>query len=240
MRNVVWFSCGAASAVAAKLAVKELENVDVVYCDTGGEHPDNKRFLKDVEKWICRKVTILKNEGYADHFDVVKKTKFINGPFGARCTIELKKVLRHRYQRPDDIHIFGYTIDEQARADRFDKAHWELSTDWILIRHGLSKEDVLGIIWKSGIELPSMYKLGYNHNNCIGCVKGGMGYWNMIRNDFPEQFNRMARIEREIGNAVINGVYLDELDPNAGRGIKEPNISCGLECQIAMQEISES
>ena len=52
IRAVVWFSCGAASAIAAKYAVKKYENCEVVYCDTGGEHPSNKQFLKDIEKWI--------------------------------------------------------------------------------------------------------------------------------------------------------------------------------------------
>ncbi len=42
-RIVVWFSCGAASAVAAKLAVEKYNNVMVVYCDTGGEHPGTEK-----------------------------------------------------------------------------------------------------------------------------------------------------------------------------------------------------
>ena len=25
-----------------------------------------------------------------------------------------------------------------------------------------------------GIEIPVMYRLGYNNNNCVGCVKGGI------------------------------------------------------------------
>ncbi len=37
-----------------------------------------------------------------------------------------------------------------------------------------------------------MYDLGYPNNNCIGCVKGGMGYWNKIRKDFPEVFQKRA------------------------------------------------
>ena len=32
-RAVVWFSCGAASAIAAMYAVKKYDNCDVVYCD---------------------------------------------------------------------------------------------------------------------------------------------------------------------------------------------------------------
>lgn len=61
----------------------------------------------------------------------------------------------------------------------------------------------MGMLWKAGIEIPAMYKMGYNNNNCIGCVKGGMGYWNKIRKDFPEVFNRMAVIEREVGATCL-------------------------------------
>ena len=87
-----------------------------------------------------------------------------------------------------------------------------------------------------------MYLLGYQNNNCIGCVKGQSGYWNKIRRDFPEVFDRMAKVEREIGAAIckteptVNGVrqripvYLDELSPDAGRYKDEPPMSCGLFC----------
>jgi len=67
---VVWFSCGAASAVASKYALKKYGNdVDLVYCDTGGEHESNMRFLKDCEKWFDREIIILKNPKYKDHLE---------------------------------------------------------------------------------------------------------------------------------------------------------------------------
>ena len=92
-----------------------------------------------------------------------------------------------------------------------------LKVDWILIDKGVTKENCLGILWQKGIKLPKMYDLGYNHNNCIGCIKGGMGYWNKIRKDFPDHFNRMARIEREIGHSRFRDmdtnerIWLDEI-----------------------------
>ena len=87
-----------------------------------------------------------------------------------------------------------------------------------------------------------MYRLGYANNNCIGCVKGGSGYWNKIRRDFPEAFARMARQERKMNAAICkvegveNGkrwrkpVFLDELPPDAGRYVDEPDIECGVLC----------
>jgi len=72
---------------------------------------------------------------------------------------------------------------------------------------GLTKEMCAGLLLKNGIELPEMYKLGYSNNNCIGCVKGGKGYWNKIKTDFPPVFKRMAELERKVGYSCINGLF---------------------------------
>jgi len=230
-RIVSWFSCGANSAIATYLAVKEygLGNVEIVYCDTGGEHPDSMRFLLDCEQWFGKPITILKNEKYIDHMDLWEKEKFINSPNGARCTVELKKTLRFAYQQADDKQIFGYSLDEKHRAERFNQNFPEVDTDFILIRNGLQKKDCLGLLMKTGIELPMMYKLGFNNNNCIGCCEGGKGYWNHIRIHFPEHFERASKIERSLGHS-ITGTYLDELKPNEGRH-DEPVLSCDFVCQ---------
>jgi len=106
-----------------------------------------------------------------------------------------------------------------------------------LIEAGLNKSDVLAMVERAGIELPEMYKLGYEHNNCIMCVKGGMGYMNKMRVDFPDQFNDYARLERERGYTILKDkkgpIYLDELDPNRGRLADEPKIQCGILCEAA-------
>jgi len=39
-RIVSWFSCGAASAVATKLAIADGDPVTVAYCEVIEEHPD--------------------------------------------------------------------------------------------------------------------------------------------------------------------------------------------------------
>lgn len=53
-RVLSWFSCGDASAVAAKLAVEKYgDRCEVLYCDTFAfEHPDNRRFFNDTQQWL--------------------------------------------------------------------------------------------------------------------------------------------------------------------------------------------
>ena len=101
------------------------------------------------------------------------------------------------------------------------------------------------MLWQSGIKLPKMYDLGYNHNNCIGCVKGGKGYWNKIRKDYPEHFNKMAKIERKIEHSIFRDmetnerIWLDELPEDAGNFKTEEPISCDLSCGLAMAELND-
>jgi len=87
-RTIVWFSCGAASACAAKLTVETNPDAEVIYCDTlKYEHEDNQRFMNDIQSWIGKKIKIIRSRKYSDIFDVFEKTGWLYGPAGARCTL---------------------------------------------------------------------------------------------------------------------------------------------------------
>jgi len=243
-RYISWFSCGAASAVATKLAIDRFDDVRVIYFDTGSEHEDNKRFLKDCEEWFDQEIEVAKSETYHDIWDVFEKTRYLVGVGGARCTSELKRKVAESFidwGKNQQFEIFGYTADEKNRVDRFITHNLERKIVPILVDEGINKEACYSILVKAGIDLPAMYKLGYNNNNCIGCVKGQGGYWNKIRRDFPEVFERMSAIEREL-NIAINKSYagdgkrkrlfLDELPEDFGRDVKPPPIDCGLICEV--------
>jgi hypothetical protein len=246
-RVLAWFSCGSASAVAAKMAVAQYgDQCEVLYCDTlAYEHPDNRRFLADVERWIERPIKILKSDEYSDIYDVFTRTRWLVGIGGARCTTELKKNVRKAYQTVNDIHVFGFTSEEGHRIKRFHEENPELDAEFPLFANMINKAQCHAAIWGAGIEQPAMYRLGYKNNNCIGCVKGQAGYWNKIRVDFPAAFDRMAKMERELDAACcktegkINGkrwrkrVFLDELPPTMGRYKTEPDIECGVLCSTS-------
>ena len=243
MRTLCWFSCGAPSAVAAKLVLAENPAACVVYTRVEEEHADNSRFLLECEEWLGTPIRSIGNLDYdCSIFEVFRREHYLVGIKGAPCTKLLKRRVREKFQFADDIHVLGYTIEEAERLGDFREAYPELTISCPLIDRGLTKPDCLAMIQDAGIELPAMYRLGYNNNNCVGCVKGGMGYWNKIRVDFPERFSQMAQMERKIGHSINrqNGlpVYLDELDPEAGRDVPEPAIDCSIMCLMAKQEYS--
>lgn len=251
-RILVWFSCGAASAVAAKVAVDAwgrfgrevvVMNVDM----SADEHPDNARFLADVEKWIGQPIIKVKSPKYSGIHDVFLQERFIAGFMGAACTKRLKRDVCESYENPDDTIVLGMTADETDRIVKIVSRNPAKKYMWFLQMAGITKDDCYGVLQANGIELPTMYKLGFGHNNCLGCVKGGMYHWNQIRKHFPDRFQKMAEVEREIGYSVIKGVYLDELDPKRGRREEEPNIQCGLLCEgfndlvpLAVEKLGET
>jgi hypothetical protein len=246
-RLVCWFSCGAASAVATKLAIVENAGrlpVVVARCIVREEHPDNDRFAADCEKWLGVPITNLIAEKYdGSIYEVFRKRRYISGHDGAPCTLLLKKEVRRAFELPTDRHVFGYCAEEQGRWDSFLDAN-NIDAFSPLIDRGLEHPDCLAIVESAGIELPSMYKLGYQHNNCIGCCKAsGMGYWNKIRDDFPDQFARMVYESRRLGVKIIKTgdtrIFLDELQPGTGDYQTEPEIQCGIFCEMAKQEIAD-
>lgn len=245
-RIVCWFSCGAASAVATKLAIAENAGrlpLLVVRCIVREEHPDNDRFAADCERWFGVPIMNLINAKYdGSIYEVFRKESYISGVLGAPCTRLLKKEVRLGFERTTDRHVFGYCAEEQGRWDNFLDAN-NIDAFSPLIDRGLRHPDCLAMVEAAGIELPAMYKLGYKHNNCIGCCKAsGMGYWNKIRDDFPDQFDRMVMESRRLGVKIIKAgdrrMFLDELQPGTGDYQTEPEIQCGIFCEMAKNELA--
>lgn len=234
--KVCWFSTGISSFVACYLA----EDIDeIIYTHVANQHPDSLRFLHDCEKILGRKITILQSDRYRDVDDVIEKTRCINTPYGAPCTQRLKRDVRKKWEskNPDHhIYVWGFDRNEVKRAIRVEKAMSDYEHKFPLIEHNLSKEDAHGIADRLGLKRPVMYDMGYSNNNCIGCVKGGAGYWNKIRIDFPGVFERRAKQEREIGHSCIKGVFLDELPTDMGKMNQEVMEECGIFCELALKE----
>jgi len=236
----VWFSCGAASAVAAKKTIEKYgktHNVLVVNNPVINEHQDNERFLQDCEKWFGQKIVKAINSEYpsCDIRDVFNKRKYISGNAGAPCTMLLKKEARYQFEKQHKIHwhVLGFTSDEKSRSDKFIKFE-RANVIPVLIDEKLTKEDCFNILVNAGIRLPEIYSLGYPNANCIGCVKSqSPTYWNLVRQTFPEVFDDRAEQSRRIGCKLVKlkgkRIFLDELLPT-DKGGKIRSWECGIFC----------
>jgi len=162
-RTVCWFSAGAASAVATKLTLADNPSAVVAYCETGAEHPDNARFLRDCQAWFKRPIERIRSDRFASTWDVFEKRRYLAGIEGAPCTMELKVRPRLEWQEAADINVFGYTADrpDVERSKRLRSNNFEMAIRTPLIDRGLTKEACLAMIEHAGIALPPMYAMGF-------------------------------------------------------------------------------
>ena len=252
-RMVCRFSCGAASAVATKLilAAYAPEDVLIVNAFIVEEHEDNRRFLTDCEEWFGHPVTVLRDEQFGASTDEVwKRKRFMKGLRGAPCSLTLKRKVLATVSLLGDTNVLGFTREEWDRFDDLCTRFPEETFRAPLIEQNLGKEDCLAMIERAGIELPMMYRLGYDNANCIGCPKGGQAYWQNIRADFPERFVQIQTIQENIGpganflrfrSGPRNGERMSLAELPAGRGNmkQEPSFSCSFFCQLAEDEINK-
>jgi len=240
---VVWFSCGAASAVAAKKTLEkygEHNTIRIVNNPIKEEDPDNIRFLRDVEAWLGVEIETAVNPKYPDAscVGVWADRRFMSGVAGAPCTLELKKRARQHWEdsNPTDWLVLGFTAEEQKRSDNFKMSERENLLP-VLIDEGLTKKDCFRVLQEAGLDVPAIYKRKYPNANCIGCVKAtSPTYWNHVRVQDPDVFLARAEQSRDIGARLVRvkgeRIFLDELDPGAkGASMKNMDFECGIFCE---------
>lgn len=235
------FSAGCSSFAATWILRREIDVI--LYTHIDDQHPDTMRFLREAEALLGRPITVLQSP-FKTVGEVCRHHKYHNGKDGARCTMELKRKVREKWEYEnsdgDLVYVWGYDRTEKDRADKMEHIIApQYGHKFPLIDSDMSKTDAHELCNKLGIKRPAMYDLGYPNNNCIGCVKGSLGYWNKIRADFPEVFEDRAKMEREIGASMMHTkkdgkIYLDELEKHRGRMNAPIEVEeCGLFCQMA-------
>ena len=241
MMIAVWFSNGAPSACALKLAVEQFgaENVRALNNPIAEEDPDNLRFSREVADWCGVTVEHVVNSAYptASAVDVWAKRKAMVFPHGAPCTTHLKKEARQEWERsnPVDAHVFGFTLEEKDRHDAFVLTE-RANVIPVLIDARMTRADCGDMVRAAGIKLPRVYDWGLPNANGLGCVKAtSPTYWNLIRNVAPEVFRQRAEQSRALGVRLVRvrneRLFLDQLDPaEKGRPLKRMP-DCGLFCE---------
>jgi hypothetical protein len=240
---VVWVSFGAASAVAAYETIRRYGatcDVRLVNNPIIEEDEDNRRFGRDLEKWLGQPIIEHRNPRYpsASAVDIWDQRGAMVFPNGAPCTAHGKKEARQDYEKHNrvDWHVLGFTADEERRYARFTTTE-RPNVLPVLIEAKLTKSDCAKVLELHGVALPRVYAEGYPNANCIGCVKAtSPTYWNLVRRTRPETFEARAEQSRRLGARLVRyrgkRIFLDELPADAvGRPLKTMTIECGVFCE---------
>ncbi|RVP13128.1 hypothetical protein CN085_19645 [Sinorhizobium meliloti] len=247
-RTLCWVSQGAASIIAARIELRNNPDAILVRCETGNEDEDNHRFEADCVRWLNAPVTVLRSDDYENVIQVWEDRKFLSSPKGAPCTSEMKIAPRLAFQRPTDIHVFGYTADrlDVERYARLKANYPELRTKVPLIDAGITKASALGMLLRAGIEPPRTYAMGFPNANCLqtGCVKAtSPDYWSLFRLRFPDRFVAMVERSRRIGARLsrINDerIFIDEIP--ADWPVTNPIApACDFLCALAEMDMEDA
>ncbi len=198
------------SAVTCKICVDwfGVENVKVVFINAANnEHEDTYRFKRECEQWYGCDILTIRNNDYNEIKDVWYDSLSLNLAKGAKCSAELKTKVRQHYIKIQDFsyQAFGYDLDELNRAKDMLKSNPHLNPIFPVIASGMDKKACIKMIQKANdmflkIRIPVPYTLGLNNNNCwnTGCVQGGIGYWQWMRDNQLEKFDAMAVVEHEL------------------------------------------
>ena len=238
--KVCWISAGVSSFIAGYLTRDTIDKF--IYIDIADQHKDSIRFVNDCSELLGKEIEIIKSDKYKTVEEACRAAGCIRMSLTgfAPCTAWLKKRVRKQWEyehREYEItYVWGFDCTEKRRADTLLETMIEFNHEFPLIENMLTKQDCHAMAARIGLKRPAMYDLGYNNNNCIGCVKGGMGYWNKIRVDFPDVFASRAKLERDLGSHCLKECFLDELEPDRGRMSDEVLEDCGIFCELALHK----
>ena len=96
------------------------------------------------------------------------------------------------------------------RAKGLASNHAKAKPIFPLLMYGMDKKACIDYVQAAGIEIPLMYQLGFQNNNCFktGCVQGAIGYWQKIKREFPKKWEAMADMEQELTEAKGEPVFI--------------------------------
>ena len=194
MRCIVQYSGGAASYVAAKLAIEEFghDNVVLLFADVLMEDEDLYRFNRDAARRLNVPITRL-CEGRTP-WEVFFSERMIGNSRADHCSRILKREMLDNWRVENtnfetDVIFLGMDANEAHRLTGVQGRLFPWIVRSPLIERGIFKEQVLKMVEADGLALPRLYAMGFPHNNCGGgCIKAGQGHFLMLLDKLPEVY----------------------------------------------------
>lgn len=203
MKHVISLSGGIGSYFTLKRVLEKQDKKDliVIFCDVKNEDKDLYRFLNDIEKKFNLKIKRL-SDGRTP-IELSKEEKFLYNSRVANCSKKLKSKIFNNYLKTikdECILYFGIDFTEIHRCEAIRKNYKNYRCEFPLCNPPfLYKYEMLELLKQDRIEVPRMYRLGFNHNNCRGqCFKGGIGHFKNLLEKDRETFIEFEKQEQDL------------------------------------------
>ena len=234
MKYIVSFSGGKDSTAMLLRLLEEGRPVDdIVFCDTTAEFPQMYEHIAQVEKYIGRKITILRPEHDFEYMmlEYEKKSgkKGYGWPNGRTrwCTGYFKKHRVNRYLRGigDQVaQYLGIAADEANRTKHNNDGRTVL---YPLIEWGMTEADCLQYCYDRGFTWGGLYKK-FHRLSCYLCPFKSLNELRIIRRDFPELWKHMMELDEKCikndGYSFRPNCSIADLDARFEREERELNL----------------
>lgn len=200
MKHIVSFSGGKDSTAMLLMMLEKNMPVDeIVFCDTGLEFPEMYEYIIKFEKYIDRKITIIKAEKNWDSwFYRVKqkgkhKGEIYGFPYtiGAWCNSRLKMVPINKYfnQQKEHIRYIGIAYNEPKRYERLKNNEVAPLYEW-----KITEDDVIKYLTDRNILNPLYAK--FSRLGCWCCPKQSLQSLKVLRKEYPDLWNKLLEYDK--------------------------------------------
>jgi hypothetical protein len=234
----VSFSGGRTSAVMTKLILdkyKEDYNIVVVFANTGCEHEETLKFVKNCDDWwsfgtVWLEAVVSHKKGLGirhkivnfesaarngEPFESIIKKYGIPNQSRPNCTRDLKKGVCDSYFKSIGF-LRGKKLNFKTaigiRADEIDRVSDNAKENgyiYPLVEAGITKEMVINYMSKFHFDLKTPPNLG----NCVWCWKKSFRVLGSISLENPEAFDFPKRMEKKYGyKAPLTDVFCGRED----------------------------
>ncbi|SDX95865.1 hypothetical protein [Thermoactinomyces sp. DSM 45892] len=204
-KHIVFYSGGLGSWMTAKLVIEKYgkENIILLFTDTLIEDKDLYRFLNVTEEHFGIQITRIADG--RTPWQVFRDNRWLGNARVAPCSHHLKQKTARKWIEanflPNECTLYlGIDWTEMHRRNAPIKNWHPYQVEFPLCEEPyISKQEIVGELANTGIELPKLYKLGFSHNNCGGiCVRGGQGHWIHLLKTIPERYLEAEQKEQEM------------------------------------------
>ena len=249
-KTIVSFS-GGKDSTAMLLRMLELDyQIDeIVFADTGFEFPELYSYIKRVEKYIGRKITILKPKKglfkkwmYGPFTRGTRKGKPRGFPYViSPCywTRESKIIPLNKVQKDADEVYIGIAYDEKERMSKTDG-----KLKYPLVEWKWTEQDCIDYLNKKNMFNP-LY-VNFDRLGCWFCPKQSEKSLYVLWKNYPQLWKKFKKIEKEnlklIGKTIKLNYSLEELQKMFENGKvpkKLPKYECWSGCESVKKAFQE-
>jgi 3'-phosphoadenosine 5'-phosphosulfate sulfotransferase (PAPS reductase)/FAD synthetase len=215
MKNIISFSGGKDSTALICWAIENLEYFEVVFADTGWEHPLTYWYINYINEKLCHgNLVIVRSQKYSGFEEMSIQRKRVPSTKARFCTQELKLFPIHNYihskftkEELKELTMHdGRRAEESISRSKLKEIEFDLNYYGCWVRRPLlkwTKNDILEIVKRHDIELNPLYNLGMKRVGCMPCIMSSLPEIKIIAEKFPDVIDKVRNLEEKLGRTFF-------------------------------------